>query len=52
MCNCGEEPANDARVPDPDLRLLAAIELEAALIGLPEFPGIRVEAGRPGAPAE
>ncbi|HYZ83393.1 MAG TPA: hypothetical protein VE621_03285, partial [Bryobacteraceae bacterium] len=35
------------RAPDPDLRLFAAIELEAALAGLPDFAGVRVENRQP-----
>lgn len=35
------------RIPDCDLRLFAAIEFEAALAGLPEFPGVIREQRRP-----
>jgi hypothetical protein len=40
----GEDAARYlARIGDPDLRLLAQIELAAALAGLPEFGGIQIQ---------
>lgn len=42
----GEDAARYlTRIDDPDLRLLAQIELAAALAGLPEFSGIQAQAG-------
>jgi hypothetical protein len=44
----GEDAARYlARIDDPDVRLLAQIELAAALASLPEFSGIRIEYRRP-----